>query len=265
MPFAKINNQNIFYEDSGGDGPAVVFMHGFLFDTTMFDEQVKALAPKYRCVRFDARAFGQTEWDGKAFTLYDTVADCVGLMDYLNIQQATIVGMSQGGYASLRLAIKHPNRVKSLVFISTYNGVDTDDVKAIYRSMRDTWRNEGPAKVIDTYSFLFLGPHDKNPDLWSHWRAKWVQRTGEQLFHANNNLIDRDEIGQDQVDSVTMPALVLHGADDQGIPPALGEQLYKSLPNAKKFVLVPNAAHASNVNNPADTNTALLEFLAEYA
>jgi len=265
MPFASINNQNIFYEDSGGDGPAVVFMHGFLFDTTMFDEQVKALAPKYRCVRFDARAFGQTEWDGKAFTLYDTAADCVGLMDYLNIQQAVIVGMSQGGYAGIRVALKYPDRVKALVFISTYNGVDTDDVKEIYRSMRDTWVNEGPAKVIDTYSFLFLGPQDKSPELWKYWRERWQARTGNQLFHANNNLIDRDEIGQDQVDKITMPALVLHGANDQGIPPALGEALYKSLPNAKKFVLVPDAAHASNVNNPKDTNTALLEFLGQYA
>ncbi|MCU0481518.1 MAG: alpha/beta hydrolase [Anaerolineae bacterium] len=265
MPFASINGQNIFYEDSGGDGPALVFMHGFLFDTTMFDEQVKALAPKYRCVRFDARAFGQTEWDGNPFTLYDTVADCIGLMDYLNIPQATIVGMSQGGYAGIRVAIKHPDRVKALVFISTYNGVDTEDVKDIYRSMRDTWVNEGPAKVIDTYSFLFLGPQDKSPELWTHWREKWQARTGNQLFHANNNLIDRDEITPDLVAKVTMPALVLHGANDQGIPPALGEALYNSLPNGKKFVLVPNAAHASNVNNPQVTNEAMLEFLAHYA
>lgn len=265
MPFSTINDQNIFYEDSGGDGPAVVFMHGFLFDTTMFDEQVKALAPKYRCVRFDARAFGQTEWDGKAFTLYDTASDCIGLMDYLNIQQAVIVGMSQGGYAGIRVALKYPDRVKALVLISTYNGVDGEDVKNIYRSMRDTWVNEGPAKVIDTYSFLFLGPQEKSPDLWMNWRAKWYQHTGNQIFHANNNLIDRDEIGQDQVDKITMPTLVLHGANDQGIPPTLGEALYKSLPNAKKFVLIPNAAHASNVNNPQATNAELLEFLEKYA
>ncbi|HRF94810.1 MAG TPA: alpha/beta hydrolase [Aggregatilineales bacterium] len=265
MPFAPINNQKIYYEDSGGDGPAVVFMHGFLFDTTMFDAQVEALAPKYRCIRFDARAFGQTEWDGKPFSLYDTAADCIGLMDMLGIKQAVIVGMSQGGYAAVRVAVKYPDRVKALVFISTYNGVDTDDVKAIYRSMRDTWRNEGPAKIIDTYSFLFLGPQAQFPELWTYWRAKWEQRTGEQLFHANNNLIDRDEIGQDQIDKITMPALVLHGANDQGIPLLLGEQLYKSLPNGKKFVSVPNASHASNVNNPQVVNEAMLEFLAEYA
>src|SRR5436853_2615570 len=119
MPIAHVNGQGLYFEDSGGPGPAVVFMHGFLMDQTMFDPQVAALAPSYRCVRFDARGFGQTEWDGRPFSLYDTVEDCIALMDHLGIERAAIVGMSQGGYAALRLALRHPEWVKALVLMST--------------------------------------------------------------------------------------------------------------------------------------------------
>ena len=264
MPIAQINGQGLFYEDSGGSGPAVVMLHGFMFDQSMFDKQVAALAPQYRCVRFDARGFGQTQWDGKTFSLYDTAADCVGLMDHLGIEKATILGMSQGGYAALRVAVKYPQRVQALVFISTYNGVDPEDVKAIYRSMRDTWQNEGPAPVVSTLLDLFLGPQADVPELWTEWKPKWEARSNADIEHTMNNLIDRDDVTQEQVDTVTAPALVIHSMADKGIPIALGEALYKSLPNSKRMLPVADAPHAANITHAEQVNKVLLEFLNEY-
>jgi 3-oxoadipate enol-lactonase len=262
MPIASINNQGIFYEDSGGDKPAILFMHGFLFDQSMFDAQVAALAPNYRCVRFDARGFGQTQWDGKPFSLYDTAADCVGLMDYLGIQQAVVAGMSQGGYAALRVAVKYPERVKALVFMSTYNGVDTEDVKEIYRSMRDAWTGGGRDQVIGTLLTLFLGTDEH---LRQQWRTKWEARSNADIVATMNNLIDRDEVTPEQVKTVTQPALIIHGDADQGIPMVLGEALYKSLPNAKRFFAVPGATHAASITHGDVVTPVLREFLAQYA
>ena len=56
MPFADVNGQHLYFEDSAGDGPAVVFSHGFLMDHDMFAPQVSALAPEYRCITWDERA-----------------------------------------------------------------------------------------------------------------------------------------------------------------------------------------------------------------
>jgi len=265
MPFASINNQKIYYEDSGGDGTPIIFMHAFLLDTTLFDAQVEALAPKYRCIRFDARAFGQTEWDGNAFNLYDTASDCIGLMDMLGIQQAVIAGISQGGYATLRVGVTYPERVKALVFISTANSQDTDEVKAIVRSVRDGWVRDGATNFLDTYSTLFFGQQHDAPHLWAYWRSKWQTYTGNLMFHAMNNLLDRDYIAQEKIDTLTMPALVIHGDADQVIPFSLGELLHQSLPNAKKLVGVHNATHISTSTHPQAVNEALLEFLAQYA
>lgn len=265
MPFAKVNNQEIYYEDSGGDGPAVVFMHGFLFDQAMFDPQVKAVSPQYRCVRFDARGFGQTQWDGNSFSLYDTAADCVGLMDHLGIQKATIAGMSQGGYAALRVAVKYPERVQALVFISTYNGMDTEDVKAVYRSMRDTWQNKGPGPVVDILLNLFIGTEEQASDMRAVWRPKWEARTSNDIVHTMNNLIDREEVTDEQVKQISVPVMVIHGEADQGIPMALGENLFQSMPNGKKMLTVPEATHGVSLTHADAVNSELKAFLDEYA
>ncbi len=263
MTTVELNGQGLYYEDSGGAKPVVVFMHGFLFDQTMFDPQVAYLQADYRCIRFDARALGQTRWDGQSFSLYDTAADAIGLLDQLGIQQAAFVGMSQGGYALIRLALRYPERVKAAVFLSTYNGVDTDEVKAVYRSMRDGFAGEGKAGVLDVFANLFLGA---NQALRTYWLPRWTALPALNVFHGMNNLIDRDDISAQQAAQITVPALVMHGDGDQGIPMALAERsLFKVLPNVKGLVSIPGGTHAANLVNPDATNPPLKAFLDAYA
>ena len=266
MPIARVNNQEIYFEDKGGTGPALVFMHGFLMDQSMFDPQVAELSPRYRCIRFDARGFGRTQWDGQPFTLYDTVADCVALMDHLGIAQATIVGMSQGGFAALRLALRHPDRVKALVLIATRSAADDEEFKTEFRKMRDTWREQGPiAPLLEGLMTFVIGPREQTAELWEEWIPRWQARTGDQIFHAVNNVMDRDDLTADQLKQITVPALVIHGEADQGVPPSLGEALAKDLPNSKGFVRVSGAAHAVNLSHPRIVNPSLSEFLNRYA
>jgi pimeloyl-ACP methyl ester carboxylesterase len=265
MPIAQINGQGIFYEDTGGGETAVIFLHGFLMDQTMFAPQVAALAPHYRCVRFDARGFGQTEWDGQPFNLYDTVADCVGLMDHLSIDYAVLVGMSQGGYAALRAAFTYPNRVQALVLMSTRSGTDEEEVKAGYREMRDTWQAVGPVDpLIQGLLTGIIGPKEAHADLWAEWAPRWKSRSNAQIFHAMNNLLDRDEIDH-RLAEISVPVLVTHGEEDGGIPIAWGEALVRDLPHSQGLVRVPSAAHAANLTHPHLINPPLLAFLEQHA
>lgn len=265
MPIAQVNGQRLFFEDSGGTGTAVLMLHGFLMDHTMFDPQVDVLAPTYRCIRFDARAFGQTEWDGQPFNLYDTAADCIGLMDHLNIDQAVLVGMSQGGYAALRAALTYPDRIKALVLMSTRSGTDEAETKAAYLEMRDTWQAVGPVDpLIEGLLGAIIGPQTAHADLWQQWTPRWKARSSDQIFHAMNNLLDRDEIDH-RLAEITMPVLVTHGEEDGGVPITLGEALHRDLPNSQGLVRVPGAAHTANLTHPHIINPPLLAFLQQYA
>ena len=106
MPFASVNGQQLYFEDTGGDGPVVVFSHGNLMNRDMWAPQVEALRGEFRCVIWDERLHGRTKDDGGLYTYWDSADDLLGLLDHLGAGQATLAGHSQGGFLSLRAALR---------------------------------------------------------------------------------------------------------------------------------------------------------------
>ncbi|WP_281613827.1 alpha/beta hydrolase [Flammeovirga sp. SubArs3] len=262
MSYLKANNQEIYFEDRGEkSAPAVIFLHGFLMDCTMFLSQMEALEDEYRVIGIDARGFGKTQWDGKSFTLYDTVNDTIAVMDHLEIEKASIVGMSQGGYAALRMALKAPNRVNSLVLVSTSGHQDSKEGKAGYLEVRDTWQSVGLVPPLKEGLMTgILGPQEKYNEYWDMWSDKWESRTAEQIFHAMNNLIERDDILH-LIEEINIPSYVIHGELDNGVPFEQGEYLSNHLPNCKGLLIVDGAAHAAIMTDAKKINPSLKSFL----
>jgi pimeloyl-ACP methyl ester carboxylesterase len=266
MGFVSINNQKIFYDDSGGDGKPLIFLHGFLFDATMFDAQVQELAPDYRCIRIDTRGFGKTVWDGEEFSLYDTVSDVIGVMDALNLDKVAMIGMSQGAYATIRLAVKHPERLTSMVLMSTRKDILPEEFKQNYVSLRDNWVKLGPFEEgITALMTLLIGSQEEFGEYWDMWRPKWKIFSGNQMYHTINALLSRVLITDEQLGQVETPILSIHGVEDYGTPLALADVLYASLPNGKGKVRVPGAAHAVNMTHADQIAAPLRAFLDKYA
>ncbi|MRG95046.1 alpha/beta fold hydrolase [Polyangium spumosum] len=261
MPHVELNGQNIFYEDTGGEGPPVVLAHGFLMDLSMFDPQVSALAPELRVIRFDARGFGRTQSDGKRFTYWDSAEDYIRLLDHLGVERAVVGGMSQGGFLGLRAALKWPDRVKGLVLISTQAGVDDAATLAGYRGMLETWRAQGPIDpIVHTIAGLILGAREH----WEPWVSRWRKTQVESLVAPTLALIEREDLTA-RLSEIPHPAIVFHGDADTAISIERGRALASSLPGCKAFVEVKGAAHASNLTHPDQVNPPLLAFLREYA
>ena len=159
MPFANVRGQEIFYEDTGGEGPVVLLAHGFLMDQSMFAAQVRVLSPHFRVVTWDERGFGQTRWDKSRFSYWDSADDALALLDHLGVARAIVGGMSQGGFLSLRAALRAPDRVRGLVLMSTQAGTDPPEVLAGHRQMLATWLTAGPIDpLIEAIAQLVLGP-----------------------------------------------------------------------------------------------------------
>jgi len=262
MPKVQVNGQGLHYTDTAqSEKDAIVFLHGFLMDGRMFEPQIEHLRENYRCITFDARVFGQTDWDGEAFDLYDTAADCIALMDHLGIERAVIAGMSQGGYAALRIALRYPERVAGLVLMSTSGQVDPEMARGMYLETRDTWAQAGPVQpLIEGLAGALLGPKEKAEAFWDTWLPRWKEYPGEGILHGMNNLLDRDDI-EDKLGEITQPVLVSHGTEDMGMPISNGEFLFEALPNTTELVRIEGAAHTANMTHPEQLNGKLEAFL----
>jgi 3-oxoadipate enol-lactonase len=260
MPFAPVNGQHIHYEDTGGDGPAVVLGHGFLMDLEMFAPQVEALRDQYRVVTWDERGFGATEFDGLPFTYWDSASDCLGLMTHLGIDRAVVGGMSQGGFLSLRAALTAPERVRALILLDTTGEAEHADVAVAYQQMLDTWAAVGPVdELADVVANIIIADPVENPK----WIAKWKARPHELIVQPGACLIGRDDVTA-RLGEITCPALVVHGTEDTAITMVQAEVMAAGLVGCGGVVQV-GGAHAANLTNPEPVNAAILEFLAGLA
>lgn len=257
MPFAKLRGQEIHYEDTGGDGPAVLLSHGFLMNHRMFESQVAALGPGFRVVTWDERGFGQTIYDGSPFTYWDSAGDALALLDHLGIERAILGGMSQGGFVSLRAALSAPERVLGLVLISTQAGCDTPEVIAGYQQMMDTWVSAGPIEPLASIIAGILLGADKSH--WGPWVSSWPNLSREGLRHAAQCLFERDDLTP-RLAEIRAPAIVFHGTADHAIAMERAEQLAAGLSGCRGLIRVEGAAHAANLTHPAAVNPHLVDF-----
>lgn len=248
----------IHYEDSGGDGPPILWSHGFLMDHTMFDPQVAGIAG-HRHIRWDERGFGDTESEGD-FTYWDSADDAIALLDHLGIDQAVLAGMSQGGFLSLRAALAHPDRVRALILIDTQAGTEDPEVLDSYKGMVQALSGgdeETRSAVFDAVGGLIIG----DPALQPEWKAKWMADDPARIVAPGGALIDRDDI-TDRLGEIACPAIIVHGTADTAIPIEKAEVLRAGLADCRDLVPVEGAAHAPNLTHPAEVNRHLERFLA---
>lgn len=261
MPYASINGQKLYFEDSGGSGLPVVLGHGFLMDHEMFAPQRAALAPEFRVITWDERGFGLSEFDGRPFSYWDSARDCLGLLDHLGIERAVIGGMSQGGYLSLRLALSAPQRVRALVLIDTQAAAEHAAKAQAYQQLIDSWAELGPVDTLaQTIAGIIIDDPVENP----RWIAKWRARPHAGIREPGRCLLERDDISA-RLPEISCPALVIHGQRDAAIGLEQAQALAAGLRGCEGVVLIEGAGHASNLTHPQQVNPPLLAFLRRVA
>ena len=259
MPYADVNGQRLYFEDTGGDNPDVIVLsHGLLMDHAMFAPQVEALRDRWRCITWDERAHGATETTPDDFSYWDSASDLLGLLDHLGVERAVFAGMSQGGFLSLRAALTAPDRVRALVLIDTQAGPENPEARVAYDQLIETWAtaDEAPQEILDIVAAIILGND------WAGtpaWQDKWRKVTPQQLRQAYKTLVSREDVGL-RLSELSIPALVVHGELDAAIGIPLAQALADAL--GGKLEIIEGAGHAANLTHPEPANRAIEEFLA---
>lgn len=258
MPHADINGQSIHYEDTGGDGEAIVFSHGFFMSGGMFEPQVGALKDRYRCITWDERGHGETVTSPDPFTYWDSADDLFGLLDHLGIEKAVLAGMSQGGFLSIRAALARPERVRALILIDSQPGPENPDTLEGYNQLIAAWTAPGgpPQEVVDTVSAIILGAGFDDPR-WMEAARTMEPATVNQIYET---LTTRDDVTP-RLGEIGIPVLVLHGDQDAAISVDVARAYVTQLPDGE-LVEVEGAGHAANLTHPEPTNAAIEAFLA---
>jgi 3-oxoadipate enol-lactonase len=260
MPRAEVNGQHLHYQDVGSGEPAVLFSHGLLMDHSMFAPQLAALSQRWRCIVWDERGHGQTLTSPDAFTYWDSARDALGLLDHLTIEQAVLVGQSQGGFLSLRAALMAPERVRALILIASQDRSEDPPNVANYERLLAAFKAPGgpPQQVLDSVTGLILGPGA--PDI-GRWQQSWRYTPLDTLDQVFTTVLKRRDDVHGRLAELTMPILVIHGEADGAIEPSAAKRLAGDLPNAE-LVLIPGAAHAPNYSHPDAVNPHIERFLS---
>lgn len=246
-----------------GTGPAVLLLHGFPLDHTIWENQVRHLAEDYRVITPDLPGMGGSHPlpSAELPNLTAMAEEVLGLMDGRKVGMAAAAGHSMGGYVALALQQLAPDRVTGLAMVGSQAAPDTPEARQSRFATARAVREQGARLVAESMLPKLFAP-SLPPD--SPLRARVeriIRRTSvDGIRGALLSMADRPDMTP-YLPSITVPTLVLTGDEDRAIPPERSETMAAALPNAT-LVIVKGAGHMPMLEAPEEVNRALEEWLA---
>ena len=253
------DGSKVAFEVSGSAGdPAVVLVHGFGLTLRMWDPTIPDLVEAgWRVVTLDLRGHGLTNVAGNPgrFTLDAVVDDILALADHLEVDQFVLGGLSLGGFVTLATWVRAPSRLRALVLADSGPGFRNEDARKAWNAtatdIAERIEADGSTAVAD------LGMTGRSdPAALGLDRHRSPRDLGAA---ARGFLAQFDSRGMDALATITAPTIVLVGEDDTAFL-AAARTMTAKIPNAQSVVIA-NAGHVSNVDNPEEFNRHLIGFL----
>ncbi len=253
MRFSRINGGVLHWRDSGpADAPAVAFCNSLGSDFRIWDE-VAALLPGHRVVRYDLRGHGLSDVAVGPFDMDDHVEDLVGLLDHLRIESCAVVGLSVGGMIAQGFAVRHPARLRAIVLCDT----------AVRIGTRETWtariaavEQDGLDAIAEAVLERWFSKRFRveRQDALAGWR-NMLTRTPARGYVATCEAIRDTDLGPD-AGAIGAPCLCVVGDEDGSTPPDLVRETAAMIPGAT-FEIIENAGHLPCIDQP-DALAALI-------
>lgn len=266
MPNIEVNGTSLYYEDTGAGstGETIVFSHGLLWGTELFEPQVAALRDRYRCVAWDHRGQGRSAADPHRHCIGMELVwqDAVALLEALGLTSVHFVGLSMGGFVGMRMAARRPDLVNKLILIETSYLPEPVENVGRYRLLTAIYRTIGPRVIQSRVAPIMLGKTIINDPSRKADVARFVKimTRRRDVWKAVNGVIDRAGIAQSELARIAAPTLVMVGDEDAATTPEKAQQIVAAIRGAK-LVTIPRAGHSSSVEEPAAVTSAIEAFL----
>lgn len=264
--------------DDSGRGPAIVFLHGYPFDRSMWNDQIEFLSEHgYRCVAPDLIG-GTSENVTEASvcneaggnhrrksvplkTMEEMAREVAALMEELGIGQAVVCGLSMGGYVAFDFARLFPGKVRGLVLAGTRASADTEPEKQARGQQVELMLDQGMQPVADASlpKLLSLRTLNEKPEVAERVRQMILKSDPVATAAAQRGMAARRDY-VDELADITAPTLIIVGRDDRIRPVADAEFMHERISNSR-LEIIENAAHMTNMEQAEQFNRALLEWL----
>jgi 3-oxoadipate enol-lactonase len=247
-----------------GIGPALLLLHGFPLDHTMWHHQIHSLSRTYRVIAPDLRGMGQSSAAAGPFTLTRYALDCLALLDLLNIKQAAVCGFSLGGYIAMSLLSLVPERITALVLANTRPDADPPQGRQNRFKMAADLVEQGSAAASTAMlPKLFTAETAADqPQLIEDLRTRIIAMNADGLIQACLAMAYRTD-STALLGSFQGPALVIGGNQDPITTPEVTRKMADGIPKAS-YKLIANAAHLTPVEQPQAFTEVLETFLAAH-
>lgn len=245
-------------EEAGQGGTAVLFVHGYPLDRTLWRAQLEGLRG-HRLLAPDLRGFGASPLAGGGTSLARHADDLAALLDALGIGRVVLAGLSMGGYVAFEFARRHRDRLAGLVLLDTKAEADDAEARAGRDAAIATAREEG-AEAIATAMAGKLFAESAEPEVREALTARMAATPVEGIVAALGAMRDRADSTGLLPTLGNLPVLVIVGEEDRLTPPDAARRMVAAIPEAE-LVVVEGAGHVPPVERPATVNEALQRFL----
>ena len=260
----NVNNIDLSYDDLGEGLIPIVFLHGFPFDKSMWQEQLDFLKTTHRVIACDIRGFGKSIDEESHLSMDLFANDLILFIDKLGLEKIILCGLSMGGFVALNVMKRFPSRLEALILCDTQCIADSHDVKVKrYKTINDIKEfgtanfNEGFIKNVFHESSI-----TNKAGLVEQLRKVVFSNSQHIITQGLTALAERNETCS-ILDDISIPTLIICGREDVVTPLNESKFMSKNI-NGSVLHVISNAGHVSNMEEPIKFNKHLRDFLTDF-
>ncbi|MBW4616251.1 MAG: alpha/beta hydrolase [Desmonostoc vinosum HA7617-LM4] len=263
MTKIQINGIDLFY-DIKGAGEPLLLIAGFMCDHAYWSLIMPSLVSHYQVIRLDNPGMGRSSAPNGPYSLKQMASDVATLLEYIGIDKVHLAGHSMGSQIAQELVLSHPEKVKSLMLLSSWA---KGDVR--FHSIIETWGNLPSSIDLRLYEkvilpWIFTDEFYAIPQMIEQLIEFAINYpflpTNSTLYHHSQAIISADT--SDRLKDIHCPTLVLVGQQDILTPIKFAQQLVQDIPNAE-LVIIEKGGHGFLVESPDAVVSVMLNFLAK--
>ena len=243
-----------------GDGPALLMLHAFPLDASMWDGQVAALSARYRCIRPDFWGHGSSPPPPGPVTIDAYAATVLEELDGLGVTDVAVCGVSMGGYMAFALLRAAPERVRAVVLTNTRAAADGAEARAARSAMADQIRAGGVEAIVEPMTQrLLCAACREEPHIADPVRGRIRRCTDAGVIAVLEAIASRPD-STPMLAGIRVPVMVAYGSADAIVPADEARAMAAAIPGAQSLE-VEGHGHLLNLEQPQTYTAAVGHFL----